>query len=554
MILQRSLPILTFCNPKFLLIPFNLSSPASFSPLISRFHHRSRARIRALSTAVAAAAEKETDTFFADQTVSWSSLGITDKLSRALTAIGLNRPSLIQAASIPSILVGNDVVVAAETGSGKTHGYLVPLFHNHLSTTTTSTNDSVDSISDEQVNQPHRISLVLCPNVMLCEQVVRMASCICDDNGEPLLRVAAVCGRQGWPVNKPNIIVSTPAALLNYLHAIDPERRRRAEFIRDVKHVVFDEADMLLCGSFQNQVIRLINMFRFDEKVLSRAKNASPEKSLDTESESSIPVDIENHQEMEDEDEIVDEADFGDSVEETEAIVMKKRDWRRTREIYERSKQYIFVAATLPENGKRTAGGELKRLFPDATWVSGLYLHRHNPRLEQKWIEVTVDTQVDVLIDAVNHKCETSVSSSDSGLSRTMVFANTVEAVEAIATVLRGAGGIFVCTDAAARGTDIPNVSHVIQAEFATSAVDFLHRVGRTARAGQPGLVTSMYNESNRDLVAAVRQAGKLCQPVEKAFSRKRSFRKKLKKRGGGKGEKLVEDRQLKREGERVRN
>ncbi|XP_035836468.1 DEAD-box ATP-dependent RNA helicase 22 isoform X1 [Helianthus annuus] len=581
MILQRSLPILTFCNPKFLLIPFNLSSPASFSPLISRFHHRSRARIRALSTAVAAAAEKETDTFFADQTVSWSSLGITDKLSRALTAIGLNRPSLIQAASIPSILVGNDVVVAAETGSGKTHGYLVPLFHNHLSTTTTSTNDSVDSISDEQVNQPHRISLVLCPNVMLCEQVVRMASCICDDNGEPLLRVAAVCGRQGWPVNKPNIIVSTPAALLNYLHAIDPERRRRAEFIRDVKHVVFDEADMLLCGSFQNQVIRLINMFRFDEKVLSRAKNASPEKSLDMESESSIPVDIENHQEMEDEDEIVDEADSGDSVEETEAIVMKKRDWRRTREIYERSKQYIFVAATLPENGKRTAGGELKRLFPDATWVSGLYLHRHNPRLEQKWIEVTVDTQVDVLIDAVNHKCETSVSSSDSGLSRTMVFANTVEAVEAIATVLRGAGiecycyhsessledrtrnlidfqqkgGIFVCTDAAARGTDIPNVSHVIQAEFATSAVDFLHRVGRTARAGQIGLVTSMYNESNRDLVAAVRQAGKLCQPVEKAFSRKRSFRKKLKKRGaGGKGEKLVEDRQLKREGERVRN
>ncbi|KAJ0675135.1 putative RNA helicase [Helianthus annuus] len=559
MILQRSLPILTFCNPKFLLIPFNLSSPASFSPLISRFHHRSRARIRALSTAVAAAAEKETDTFFADQTVSWSSLGITDKLSRALTAIGLNRPSLIQAASIPSILVGNDVVVAAETGSGKTHGYLVPLFHNHLSTTTTSTNDSVDSISDEQVNQPHRISLVLCPNVMLCEQVVRMASCICDDNGEPLLRVAAVCGRQGWPVNKPNIIVSTPAALLNYLHAIDPERRRRAEFIRDVKHVVFDEADMLLCGSFQNQVIRLINMFRFDEKVLSRAKNASPEKSLDMESESSIPVDIENHQEMEDEDEIVDEADSGDSVEETEAIVMKKRDWRRTREIYERSKQYIFVAATLPENGKRTAGGELKRLFPDATWVSGLYLHRHNPRLEQKWIEVTVDTQVDVLIDAVNHKCETSVSSSDSGLSRTMVFANTVEAVEAIATVLRGAGiecycyhsessledrtrnlidfqqkgGIFVCTDAAARGTDIPNVSHVIQAEFATSAVDFLHRVGRTARAGQIGLVTSMYNESNRDLVAAVRQAGKLCQPVEKAFSRKRSFRKKLKKRGG---------------------
>lgn len=461
-------------------------------------------------------------------------------------------------------------MVAAETGSGKTHGYLVPLFHKLC----TSIDDSVDTVFDENVNRPHHMSLVLCPNVMLCEQVVRMANCIRDDNGEPLLRVAAVCGRQGWPVNEPNIIVSTPAALLNYLHAIDPERRRRADFIRNVKYVVFDEADMLLCGSFQNQVIRLINMFRFDEKLVSRAKRASADKPLDMESESTMQSELEDHEDMqansipedyeereesirEDDEESEDDTDFGNSLEETEPVV-KKRDWKRTREIYDRSKQYIFVAATLPENGKRTAGGELKRLFPDAKWVSGHYLHRHNPRLEQKWIEVTVDTQVDVLIDAVNHKFDTNLSSSDTGLSRTMVFANTVEAVEAVAQVLQGAGiecycyhsessleertrnlvdfqqkgGVFVCTDAAARGTDIPNVSHVIQAEFATSAVDFLHRVGRTARAGQPGLVTSMYNASNRDLVAAVRQAGKLSEPVEKAFSRKRSFRKKLKKHG----------------------
>ncbi|KVI05635.1 DNA/RNA helicase, DEAD/DEAH box type, N-terminal [Cynara cardunculus var. scolymus] len=572
MILQRSFPFLNFCklpslsSPKFILLPFNLSSPPSCSSLTSRFRHRPRNRIRAFATAVSSDEKEITDIFFADETVTWSSLGIADRVSRALASIGLNRPSLVQAASIPSILLGNDVVVAAETGSGKTHGYLVPLFHKLC----TTTNDSSDILFDEKVNQTHHMSLVLCPNVMLCEQVVRMANCICNDNGEPLLRVAA-----GWPVNEPNIIVSTPAALLNYLHAIDPERRRRADFIRNVKHVVFDEADMLLCGSFQNQVIRLINMFRFDEKLLSRAKNSTSEKPLDMESESTIQIELDDHEVTqtnsipedyedseeslpEDDEESEDETDVGNSLEETEPV-MKKRDWKRTREIYERTKQYIFIAATLPENGKRTAGGELKRLFPDAKWVSGHYLHRHNPRLEQKWIEVTVDTQVDVLIDAVNHKFDTNLSSSDTGLSRTMVFANTVEAVEAVAQVLQGAGiecycyhsessleertrnlvdfqqkgGVFVCTDAAARGTDIPN------AEFATSAVDFLHRVGRTARAGQPGLVTSMYNESNRDLVAAVRQAGKLSEPVEKAFSRKRSFRKKLKKRGRAGGNTL---------------
>lgn len=52
------------------------------------------------------------------------------------------------------------------------------------------------------------------------------------------------------------------------------------------------------------------------------------------------------------------------------------------------------------------------------------------------------------------------------------------------------------------------------QAEFATSAVDFLHRVGRTARAGQPGLVTSLYTKANHNLVTAIRQAGKQGQPV----------------------------------------
>lgn len=109
-------------------------------------------------------------------------------------------------------------------------------------------------------------------------------------------------------------------------------------------------------------------------------------------------------------------------------------------------------------------------------------------RMEQKWVEVTNDTQVDALINAVNNGLNT-MGDSSSGSVRTMVFANTVEAAEAVAMILTGAeirclqyhssisleertknlvdfqqkGGVFVCTDAAARGLDIPNTSHVIQ-------------------------------------------------------------------------------------------
>ncbi|KAM3282676.1 hypothetical protein P3S67_026321 [Capsicum chacoense] len=56
-------------------------------------------------------------------------------------------------------------------------------------------------------------------------------------------------------------------------------------------------------------------------------------------------------------------------------------------------------------------------------------------------------------------------------------------------------GGVFVCTNVAVRGIGIPNISHIIQAEFAASVVDFLNKVGRKVRAGQPGLVTSLYQK-----------------------------------------------------------
>ncbi|KAK1273529.1 DEAD-box ATP-dependent RNA helicase 22 [Acorus gramineus] len=416
-----------------------------------------------------------------------------------------------------------------------------------------------------ELHEPKEISLILCPNVMLCEQVVHMANCLRDDSGEPLLKVSSVCGRQGWPVAAPDIVVSTPASLLNYLFALDPERQRRPKFLRSVKYVVFDEADLLLCGSFQHQVVRLINMLRYEEKMLSKKAESALDNSTD------LPIkplmDFEHpHEDDEEqqsnhnlEEEDVDvESDHEDfKNEDIKVRTGERRDWRRVREVYTRSKQYIFVAATLPGNGKKTAGGVLRRMFPDASWVSGNFLHCHNPRLEHRWVEVTTETQVDALIDAVKKYVNPKTNDSEV-VYRTMVFANTVDAAESVANILqrvgiecicyhsessleerkknlidfREKGGVLVCTDAAARGLDIPHVSHVIQAEFATSAVDFLHRIGRTARAGQSGLVTSLFTEFNRALVAAVHQAGKIDQPVEKAFSRKRSFRNKLKKKG----------------------
>lgn len=59
------------------------------------------------------------------------------------------------------------------------------------------------------------------------------------------------------------------------------------------------------------------------------------------------------------------------------------------------------------------------------------------------------------------------------------------EQAKALALMRSEEGWIMVCTDAAARGLDLPSVRHVIQAEFAENAIDFLHRIGRTGRAGR---------------------------------------------------------------------
>ena len=147
---------------------------------------------------------------------------------------------------------------------------------------------------------------------------------------------------------------------------------------------MFDEADMLLCGSFQNKVIRLIHLLRYDEKVLSQSKQSriklpgelesafSEQNASDDEEE--LPTEFTSEEE-EEEDGNVDMVNISNQDQS-----MKRRDWRRVRKTYDRSKQYIFVAATLPVNGKKTAGGILKYMFSDAKWISGNYLHCHNPR------------------------------------------------------------------------------------------------------------------------------------------------------------------------------
>lgn len=150
---------------------------------------------------------------------------------------------------------------------------------------------------------------------------------------------------------------------------------------------------MLLCGSFQNQVISLINILRFDEKRLSVIQGPPLENSAKLNTDTGLDCEPESEELLQvtsskGEDASEDGLNLEDvRMEENwdvkaSSSASRRKDWRRVRKSYIRSKQYIFVAATLPVSGKKTAGGILKRMFPEASWISGNYLHCYNPRCE----------------------------------------------------------------------------------------------------------------------------------------------------------------------------
>jgi superfamily II DNA/RNA helicase len=363
------------------------------------------------------------------------------------------------------------------------------------------------------------------------------------------------------------VVVATPARLLEELFAFSSGRWRTHSYptaVHGVRTVVVDEADMLLTGGFEQPLKRIVQLFDRAETALAQGLiPAGPAPEIEhpeqqgtsawdmreaqeeaPDQQQQQPQRQRQQQQQQDEEaastvaaEVAPSQDAGGAATSSAAPSLPPR-------------QYVFAAATIHSSGKRTPGETLRLGFPDAVWVAGPRLHRSAAQLRHAWQEVTPDSRGDAVAAALR--------AAPAG-ARTLVFANTVAAAAALTAELSGAGAraaayhsgmgqlerfaalaafragdsdVLVCTDAAARGLDVPAVAHVVQAEFALSAVDYLHRAGRTARAGAPGLLTSLYDADAGPLVAAVRTAVDGGEAVEEAFSRKRSFSKKLKKYG----------------------
>ena len=250
---------------------------------------------------------------------------------------------------------------------------------------------------------------------------------------------------------------------------------------------------------------------------------------------------------------------------------LSRRQWRHHLVRGAISRQHVFAAATMPAMSDKAPGGILMKAFPNTVWLTGQYAHRQLPGVDFEWVRVSDDTRMAELMKYVTKGVESG--------EHVLVFCKTVRSAEGAAAALNARGvaaaayhkdvpaarraqlldaylartsrtdeeldgasaeeplttvegelPVLVCTSSVARGVDFGRVGMVVQAEMASTAEDFLHRAGRTGRAGADGKVVSLHGEADDLITGALRQLIDQGLPIEGAFSRKRMLRKKFKK------------------------
>lgn len=534
------------------------------------------------------------------------------RLSSCLAAAGVPRLSVTQAQAYGPLSRGEDVVLAAETGSGKTLAYLVPLIERLMvarereqaeaeagagsaedgdqspGTEQQSSSSSLDiydaadvGMVDEAVHRGVSVPfvmnfrsavLVLCPNALLCEQVVSVVERTFDDAVRCLYVSSQSISYDNTGGQFPDVVVTTPVALHSLLTGVGPMIGPEWTFEGLngwARYVVLDEADMLLSGAYGKKIEHVLEALRGGDRERA-ARRACEEVGIDLERYWDLPRGIRKGAQLGGGAGMV-EAGLWGALGESPRELGESGVWLR---------QYAFVAATMPVEGRETVGAKIAYAYPEAVWVRGGSLHMALRQVAFRWLDVGggVDAQVRGLVGVIEEDLR---NTTDGHPLRMMVFTKDTAASKGVAARLKAAFDVedslfdigeatttaaatdtilivsyhkgmrqedradalralrdetrpivLVCTDSTARGLDVPGVSHVVHADFPASAIDFIHRSGRTGRAGAGGVVTSLVGSESFDLAEAIKDLIEGDDPLEGAFSRNRSFRKKHKKYG----------------------
>jgi len=358
----------------------------------------------------------------------FSQLQLAAPLARAVSDMGYESMTPIQAQAIPVVLQGRDVMGAAQTGTGKTAAFSLPLLQRML---------AHENASTSPARHPVR-ALVLLPTRELADQV---AQSIKSYAKHTQLRCTVVFGGMDM---KPQtlelkrgveILVATPGRLLDHIEA-------KNAVLNQVEYVVLDEADRMLDIGFLPDLQRILSYLPKKRTTLLFSATFSPEIRRLANSYLQDPVTIE---------------------------VARAN-----------------ATASTVEQHFYSVGDEDKR-------------HALHQILRQRGMK-----QAFVFVNSKLGCARLARSLEREGLKTTALHGDKSqdERLKALDSFKKGEVDLLVCTDVAARGLDIKDVPAVFNFDIPFNAEDYIHRIGRTGRAGASGLAVSFVSKSDGRLMA----------------------------------------------------
>ena len=468
-------------------------------------------------------------------------LNLHHGLQGALAALKLTEPTDVQAQVVPEALSGRDLLVSAKTGSGKTLAYLIPSVQRIL--------------SEQQAASAGTLVLVLVPTRELARQVEKHFAQLGKNTG---LQAGVIIGGSDFKYQKsilrknPEFIIATPGRLVELIKIGSVD-------LNALQTLVIDEADHMLDMGFRADVLTIVEACAPERQTL--LLSATLRHSGVTRIASEI---------LKDATQITVGSERSRHVHIHQQVILSD----------DKSHKEKLLVHLLNSNADVDKGRVRKEVAPQQAVVPVEATDRSESQVTESegkspWANATVKVRP--------RQVETENSGSENirleqggvigenplqeGPRKTLIFTNKRVTADQLSALLRyhkfragvlhgelsqeernfmvtqfaeGKIKVLVASDVAARGLDVKDIDTVINFDFPRSVDDYIHRIGRTGRAGRQGLAISFVSANDWDLMAAIQRYTETAFERRTIKSLKAKFTgpKKLKSNGKAAGKK----------------
>ena len=373
--------------------------------------------------------------------MSFADLGLIPELLQAVAESGYTEPTPIQSQAIPIVLAGNDILGGAQTGTGKTAGFTLPLLQRLARHASTSTSPARHQTRALILAPTRELAMQVYESVKTYSKHIPLRSTCIYGGVDMKAQVAEL--RRGI-----EIVIATPGRLLDHV-------QQKTIQLNQVEMLVLDEADRMLDMGFIPDIKRILELLPASRQSLLFS------------------------------------ATFSDEIKKLADQMLKNP---QLIEVARRN----MVSETITHVVHPVSAGMKRNLLA--------HLLRHQPDTQ-----ALVFVATKILCGRLAHFLERSGISADAihGDKGQQQRTDTLEAFKA------GKLRVLVATDVAARGIDIDELPNVINFELPHTAEDYVHRIGRTGRAGHKGNAVSLVCSEEKHYLADIQKLIKLDIPQE---------------------------------------